>query len=146
MHGAILGFAVAFGVFTLAFALAPRLGGEVLWGGVNVVEVPVPRLASTGDIYRMGESGSVWLEFFNPSKGDVTFTPPSQVTFHVEYPGDVSFVSTVCNISWERMNYTLKPGKSMNIYRYDFTASRPGNMTVVINGREKTVTVLPSAP
>ena len=143
-HGAIMGFAIAFGVFTLAFALAPSFGGEVLWNGV--FEVPMLRLVSDNDVYRVGESGTVWLEYYNPTQNDVNFTPPSMLNLHVEYAGDTSYVTTIIHISWEHTSYTLRRGRSTNIYRYDFTASRPGNMKIVINGIERTFTILTRSP
>jgi hypothetical protein len=139
-----MGFAIAFGVFTLVFALAPRLGGEVMWSGM--VEAPVPRLVSNSEVYRVGESGSVWLEYHNPTQNEVNFTPPSMLNFHIEYAGDTSYVTTILHISWEHTSYTLRPGRSMDIYRYDFNASRPGDMKVVINGIERTVMILPRSP
>ncbi len=142
-HSAILGFAVAFGVFTLAYALSPSFGGEMNMSS-NLQDALVPRLASKSRVFHVGESGTVWLEYYNPTGHDISFQPPSEVSSHVEFEGDKGFVSLLTRLNWEESIYTLKPGRSFRVYTEAFTASRIGTMMVVIDGLQMTIDVLPT--
>jgi len=142
----VLGFAVAFGIFTVFFASAPSWDGEVALNSLPIVPTPIARVAVDKTTCSVGQDVTATYEYYNPYMENVTFSPPSQITLHVKQAGEINDIGTVCSISWAFRERTLSPGESFPLYRDLFTAEKPGNMTITINGLTRTITVLPRTP
>ncbi|MCX6649403.1 MAG: hypothetical protein NTV61_08475 [Candidatus Bathyarchaeota archaeon] len=142
VYAAILAFAVAFGFFTVAFALAPGWGGEALLGSVKAREA-TPRVVMDRRSYRVGEDVVATFEYYNPWSYDVTLVPPGRVTSYMEYPGQKDEAPTIQFYDWMYPSYTLRPGDVFGVCHFNFVATQPGNVTFIVNDMSKTVQVLP---
>lgn len=143
---AVLGFAVAFGVFTVIFASAPSWGGETVLSNFSTSNTPVARVVVDKTTCLVGQDVTAAYEYYNPYLEDVTFSPPSQIAIHVEQAGEKNEVGVICNISWTFKERTIGPGESFTIYNDAFTAEKPGNMTITINGLTQTIIVSSRSP
>jgi hypothetical protein len=143
---AALGFAVAFGVFTVLFATAPSWNGDVVMGGFATPGAPVARITVDRTTCRVGQSVVAAYEYYNPYLNNVTFASPNPVYVNVKQAGEDNNVNTIVQIGWVTHSITLEPGESFTIYSDAFTATKPGNMTITINGLTRTITVFPHTP